>query len=208
MIVYKHTSNTSKKSYIGVTKKTINKRWEEHINKSKKSNNVHFYNAIRKYGVEDFTSIILEDNISCSKTLYLREIFWINYYDTFNNGYNMTNGGSGGATRTGVSNTPEHNAKIRKFYVDNPDKWSGVNHPQYGTSKPEHSNNMKGEGNPRFGKEVTKETRDKISEANKGKQGWGKGKRRKVVHCPYCAKSGGNGVMQRWHFDNCKEKDK
>ena len=35
---------------------------------------------------------------------------------------------------------------------------------------------------------------------------WNKGKKRKRVECPHCGKVGGNGLMQRWHFDNCKHK--
>lgn len=30
------------------------------------------------------------------------------------------------------------------------------------------------------------------------------GRTRAVVKCPHCNKSGGEGAMQRWHFDNCK----
>jgi hypothetical protein len=25
------------------------------------------------------------------------------------------------------------------------------------------------------------------------------------VKCPHCTKMGGIGIMNRWHFDNCKE---
>jgi hypothetical protein len=27
------------------------------------------------------------------------------------------------------------------------------------------------------------------------------------VQCPHCDKTGGLGVMKRWHFENCKQKD-
>ena len=44
-----------------------------------------------------------------------------------------------------------------------------------------------------------KEVRDRISNTQKG---------RKIpsVVCPYCKKIGSNGAMQRWHFNNCKNK--
>lgn len=29
---------------------------------------------------------------------------------------------------------------------------------------------------------------------------------RKKVTCPHCGKEGGEGIMLRWHFDNCKHK--
>jgi len=33
-----------------------------------------------------------------------------------------------------------------------------------------------------------------------------KGKERSKLQCPYCDKIGGDGNMQRWHFDNCLNK--
>jgi hypothetical protein len=32
------------------------------------------------------------------------------------------------------------------------------------------------------------------------------GKKHKRFVCPHCNKEGANGAMQRWHFDNCKQK--
>lgn len=58
------------------------------------------------------------------------------------------------------------------------------------------------------GKNKSEETRKKLSEAAKGKIPWNKGKKRKQLTCPHCGKIGGNGLMQRWHFDNCKTKQK
>lgn len=49
--------------------------------------------AIRKYGLENFELIILEDNIQDNQLLIDREVFWINYYNTYKDGYNQTPGG-------------------------------------------------------------------------------------------------------------------
>ena len=48
---------------------------------------------------------------------------------------------------------------------------------------------------------VTKETRAKMSKARTGFK-------YRIVVCPYCNKSGGAAIMPRYHFDNCKKKDK
>lgn len=56
------------------------------------------------------------------------------------------------------------------------------------------------------GKNKSPETRKKLSDAAKGKTPWNKGKKIKQITCPHCGKIGGNGLMQRWHFDNCKSK--
>jgi len=36
----------------------------------------------------------------------------------------------------------------------------------------------------------------------------GKGIKRKKIQCPHCGLIGGNGAMKRYHFDNCKHKEK
>lgn len=95
MGIYKITNKTNKKSYIGLSM-NIEMRWESHIKYAFKNCNdsYHknkFYNAIRKYGKDNFTFEILEE---CKKEeLMDREKFWIKYYDTLNNGYNLTVGG-------------------------------------------------------------------------------------------------------------------
>lgn len=57
------------------------------------------------------------------------------------------------------------------------------------------------------GKNKKQETIEKISKSKKGKPGWNKGQPRKRIVCPYCKKEGGEGLMQRWHFDNCKNRN-
>jgi hypothetical protein len=41
--------------------------------------------------------------------------------------------------------------------------------------------------------------RKKISDGQRGKK-------RKIVTCPHCGKSGGNNGMTKWHFDKCRNK--
>jgi hypothetical protein len=61
-----------------------------------------------------------------------------------------------------------------------------------------------GENNP--GKNKSEETRKKLSDSLKGKKSKLIGIKREKIKCPHCNKEGGSGVMQRWHFDNCKHK--
>lgn len=68
----------------------------------------------------------------------------------------------------------------------------------------------------RKGIRVSQEAKDKLRIANLGKKASDetkakmslatKGKKKPVVVCPHCNKSGGQGVMTKWHFDNCKAK--
>lgn len=96
-LIYKLTSKTSGKCYIGQCKtKNLNERMNEHKEETSKMN-IHFGRALRKYGWEDFDLTILEENINY-ENIDEREIYWIKYYDSFNKGYNSTIGGKGGNT--------------------------------------------------------------------------------------------------------------
>ena len=50
---------------------------------------------IKKYGKQIFNRVILEDDIP-NELLNDKEIFYIEKYDSFNNGYNLSMGGDGG----------------------------------------------------------------------------------------------------------------
>lgn len=52
------------------------------------------YNAIRKYGKDSFSISILEDDIP-QELLDEKEIYYIDKYSTFREGYNNTVGGGG-----------------------------------------------------------------------------------------------------------------
>ena len=93
--IYKITNNLNQKIYIGKTLSTIEKRWREHCHDcyNERCGNRPLYAAMRKYGIENF---IIETVEECSdEVLNEREIFWIEYYNSFKNGYNATKGGDG-----------------------------------------------------------------------------------------------------------------
>ena len=96
--IYVVSNKVNPKRYVGLTERSIDQRWNEHLRDAykKKSDGSYLkdytlYRAIRKYGREYFWIEQLEE---CpSDKLDEREIFWINYLDTFYNGYNETKGG-------------------------------------------------------------------------------------------------------------------
>ena len=53
---------------------------------------------------------------------------------------------------------------------------------------------------------LSKEHKDKLSQAKKGKSLPTKGIPKLKVQCPYCNTVGGISAMTRWHFDKCKLK--
>lgn len=90
MIIYRITNSINGKSYIGQTTKTLEERWKQHLANYKKLN-FYFYRAIRKYGINCWKIEIIEE-VEHS-LLNDREQYWIAYYNTMKEGYNMNTGG-------------------------------------------------------------------------------------------------------------------
>ena len=94
--IYKITNKINGKIYIGQTNLTVEKRFSEHIRASylEKNKNRPLYIAFNQYGVSNFTLETVEETDNPNE----REKYWINYFDSFNNGYNATKGGEGFST--------------------------------------------------------------------------------------------------------------
>lgn len=88
--IYKITNNINGKSYIGQTS-DYQRRFAEHKAKGygQEKTKILYY-AFDKYGIENFTFEVIENKTSNYNE---REKYWIKYYDSFENGYNMTEGG-------------------------------------------------------------------------------------------------------------------
>ena len=56
--------------------------------------NPHLFKAFKKYGVENFKAEILEENIESQERLDALEIYYIDFYDCIENGYNIAEGGN------------------------------------------------------------------------------------------------------------------
>ena len=108
-VIYKITNKLDGKIYIGKTARTLEERMKEH----RWSNELYIDRAIRKYGINAFEVSVVEE-CADSNELNEREIFWIAFYNCKNpNGYNMTDGGDGGA---GHVVSEEAKKKISEFH--------------------------------------------------------------------------------------------
>lgn len=89
MHIYKFTHNESNRSYIGQTIQDPNQRRLEHIADSRhKPRTYHFHNALKKYGIESFTFTVIAEAKTLEELNDLEE-FYVNYYDSINNGFNI-----------------------------------------------------------------------------------------------------------------------
>jgi group I intron endonuclease len=93
LLIYKATNIINHKVYIGQTIKTLDYRKRKHINNAFRNPKTRFHQAIIKYGEENFIWTIVENNIESKDILNEKEIYWILFFNSFNNGYNDTKGG-------------------------------------------------------------------------------------------------------------------
>lgn len=91
--IYKITNKINNKCYIGKTELTPEIRWKRHLNTWRKGKDRPLYRAFNKYGIENFSIETLEENDD--NLLPEREIYYIEKFDTYKNGYNATKGGDG-----------------------------------------------------------------------------------------------------------------
>ena len=93
--VYLITNKINNKKYVGKTELSIKARWKQHIKDSKKEQceTRPLYRAIRKYGAEHFS--ICKIDTGHGNELNSKEQYWIQYYNTYEDGYNATLGGDG-----------------------------------------------------------------------------------------------------------------
>ena len=92
--IYKITNLINQNAYIGKTEKpNPYERWHEHVRESKmdRSQSRALYRAIQKYGLSNFEFKLIEETDDPNN----REIYYIDYYDTYAHGYNETLGGDG-----------------------------------------------------------------------------------------------------------------
>lgn len=108
--IYKITNTINDKVYIGFTK-NFERRIVEHNRNSKKINS-HLYYAIRTYGIETFKFEIIYQSLDAEHTKNIMEHYFIEVYDSYYTGYNMTLGGDGTLGRT-LTDEQKNMASIR-----------------------------------------------------------------------------------------------
>jgi group I intron endonuclease len=176
--IYCITNKITGLQYIGQTRVSVSERYKQHIDEAFKTNrNLHLYNSMRKYGIENFTVTTLESDIPVSE-LNNKEIAYIKLYDTFNNGYNNTEGGGG---VVGYKHSEKTRFKIGEsvkasmYKINTPERTAKIIKAQKGRKfTEEHKQHLResckgkryGENNPFYNKEHKQSTKDTIGYCN------------------------------------------
>lgn len=163
--VYVHINKINNKMYVGQTCQNPKNRWR---NGDGYKGCTLFYNAIQKYGWDNFEHIVVLSNLSLEDANYFEEIL-IKKLDTTNKdkGYNLRSGGENSRisdetkrkmskSQKGKIMSIESRLKMKEHHWD----CSGENNPNYG---------KRGVDSHHYGKHLSDETRKKISDANKDK---------------------------------------
>jgi group I intron endonuclease len=157
MIIYSITNNINKKTYVGKTIKSLEKRFASHINTSNSGSQAYLHRAIRKYGKDNFTASIIEDDIQCENILNEKEIYWI---EKLSPEYNMTSGGEGSSGRI-LSEQSRHKMSVKA---------------KQRTRKPHSEETRQKIANALSGVPLSDERKQNISKSKMGNIPWNKGK--------------------------------
>ena len=147
--VYIHTNRINGKKYVGQTihGDRPHKRWD---NGNGYKHCIYFYNAIQKYGWENFEHEIIANNLTAEEADNFEKLL-IEKLDTMNpdKGYNLEPGGTKNKTMSDATKK-----KISESHM-------GDKNPMYGVR-------LTGEKNGMYGKKLSDEAKRKKSEAMRG----------------------------------------
>jgi group I intron endonuclease len=165
--VYVHTNKINGKKYVGQTCKRPQVRFGK--NGAGYIGSRIFYNAILKYGWDNFSHEILFTNLT-SEQANLIEQAVISAYNTTDRrfGYNLQ---SGGRNHKLADETKQILSKIKTG------KYTGSQNPFYGQKHTEETRKImsqkhydcNGEKNPNYGKKHTAESKEKMRTSRQGK---------------------------------------
>ncbi len=151
-VVYVHRNLINGKVYIGITnQKPIHNRWRKNGIGYREC--IKFYNAIKKYGWDNFKHIVLFENLT-KEEAEDKEIELISKYKSNQNkyGYNIANGGNHqGTVSEETKKKISKSLKGRTFTAEHKRKMSEA---------------QLGEKNHRYGKITSAEIKEKISIGN------------------------------------------
>lgn len=159
--VYLRTNGINGKQYVGQTN-NLTKREECWKCLKAKYSNPYLDNARKKYGLENFSLLILK-KCDSQEELDRWEKHYIKIFNTLNpNGYNMTEGGTSGYKFT--DEVKERMSQALKGKYAKEKSWNYGKHLS-ANAKKLLSINRTGEGNPMYGVKLSDEHKKRISES-------------------------------------------
>jgi hypothetical protein len=176
--LYEIKNHTNDKIYRGVHK-------TEKIDDGYMGSGAAICKAIRLEGIDNFSKIILE-TFENSDDMYAREREVVNKeFLSRPDVYNIQPDGGGGWN---LDSEQQAKAKNRKIEIYGEDYFSRI------ASIPKSASHK-----ANIAEAINKLNATYAVHPNLGKK-------RQIVQCPHCAKTGAINGMQQWHFDKCKHR--
>jgi group I intron endonuclease len=219
--IYIVTNKINGKQYVGQTT----------VDRNKVGHGMAMTEAYAVYGKDNFVYERICSDINNQKTLNCLEKFWIATCGTIApNGYNIE---AGGRDRDGVSQETRKKLSVinkgKKVKEETKEKirqaMLGCKNPFFGKSHSPESRKKISLKSAAFrqredyvhwnqGGGIRQDILEKLIAHNTGKKRSAEsiakqiekrlGKKNEIVTCPNCGKLGGESLMKRYHFENCK----
>lgn len=166
--VYIHTNKINGKKYVGITSKNPpEKRWGKHGSRYK--DNVYFWNAIQKYGWDNFKHEVILKNETLDFANKAEKCLIKTYNCRAPHGYNLTDGGDG---------TPGHilSDESKKKMIESIKMGYELGRKPWNYGIPMSDEQKEKMRQVSIGRIISEDTRKKLSDIKKGKPPNNKGK--------------------------------
>lgn len=179
--VYIVENSIDDKVYVGQTR-DFEKRKYGHVYSAEKGDERPLYRAMREFGIDLFSFRILEE-CQTEEEASVREQYWVDQFDSFNRGFNLTAGGGYHVGNKGRKFSEDHKRKIseshkgksfseetRKKMSESAKKRLKENHPMRGKTWSEEIKKNQSDAKHRlYASEKGEDIKRRISETLKSK---------------------------------------
>lgn len=141
-VVYVHTNKINGKKYVGQSSNVV-QRWR--CGGKNYFSSAKFFNAIKKYGWDNFTHEILFQDLNKEAANNIEKQL-IKEYDSINNGYNIQEGGYTSLTKESLDKMSK---SLKQGYIDHPERKKRISEKLTGRKNSEETKRKKSLNNVR-----------------------------------------------------------
>jgi group I intron endonuclease len=166
--IYLVTNLENGTEYVGYTTNLCERQRLHEREANQRHSTTYFHRAIRKYGWESFAWDVIFEHDDEQWTLDVMEPYFIEWYDTYENGYNLTKGGEGCLGREVSEDTRRKMSEAHKGMTHTEETKQKLSEMWKGKKKTsEHAANISKGKTGKKRKPFSEEHRRKLSEAAK-----------------------------------------
>lgn len=194
MFIYKTTNLLNGKIYIGQS------IFEPDQKPNYLGSGGKLKNSIKEFGIGNFTREILESDITHTKILNEREIYWISYYNSTDPdiGYNILKGGQYESQRQAIKEACNRPSELERKSKESKKLWSDSDYQKRVTES-----NRKTWSDPELKKKHSELKKQNYLDPKYKESLKLSAENMEILECPHCKKSMKKNHAMSKHFDNC-----